>query len=68
MAQEERNKEPEKIQNKFDRWIDKAEEFIDDATEKIHKSEAYRKVDKSFEKATKNIFRQAEKWWGKSKR
>lgn len=67
--EQDNNSEPEKkkniVQDKADKWIDKAEEFIDDTAEKMHKSETYRKVDKSFEKATKNIFRKAGKWWGK---
>ncbi len=48
-------------------WIDKAEAYIDEAAEKIHQSDAYRKAGKSMESATKKIFRQAGKWWGKSK-
>ncbi|MDD4108616.1 MAG: hypothetical protein PHH93_07850 [Prolixibacteraceae bacterium] len=69
---QEKNKEPEKekenTQNKTKDWIAKAEKFIDDTTEKIHNSETYRKADKSVEKATKKIFRQAGRLWGKSKR
>jgi len=61
-------KKPENIKDKVDQWIDKAEEFMDDASEKIHKSETYRKADQSVEKTAKKIFRQAGKWWGKLKR
>lgn len=60
---DDKNTEPER---KKDNWIDKAEEFIDETSEKIHKSEAYRKADKSVEETTKKIFRKAGKWWGKS--
>ena len=49
-----------------DKLIDKAEDFIDETAEKIHKSETYRKAGKSMEKATLDIFRKAGKWWGKS--
>jgi len=48
-----------------DKLIDKAENFIDETAEKIHKSETYRKAGKSMEKATLDIFRKAGKWWGK---
>jgi len=48
-----------------DKLIDKAEDFIDETAEKIHKSETYRKAGKSMEKATLDIFRKAGKWWGK---
>lgn len=50
------------------KWINKAEEYIDETAEKIHQSDAYRKADESVEKATKKIFRQAGKLWGKSER
>jgi hypothetical protein len=70
--EQDKNKEPEKkkenIQDKAGKWIDKAEEFIDDTADKIHESETYRKVDKSMENATKKIFRKAGKLWGKSER
>ena len=66
----EKNKDAERgkknIRKKTERWIEKAEKFIDDASEKIHKSETYRKTDKSVEKATRNIFRKAGRLWGKS--
>ncbi len=69
MEQESKQK-PEKNEDsnpdKTTQWIDKAEEFIDDAADKIHQSDAYRKAGKSVESATKKIFRQAGKWWGKS--
>jgi hypothetical protein len=66
----DKNKEPEKaLENKKEKpksWIEKTEEAIDDAAEKIHKSETYRKVDQSMEKATKSLFRKAGRFWGKS--
>lgn len=71
MKPEENNKtdkNKEAKQNKTDSWIEKAEELIDETAEKIHKSETYRKADQSVEKATKKLFRQAGKWWGKSER
>jgi len=46
-------------------WIEKAEAKIDETAEKIHQSEAYRKADKKLEEATKKLFRQAGRWWGK---
>ena len=64
------NKEAEKtLESKEEKpksWIEKTEEAIDNAAEKIHKSETYRKVDESMEKASKKIFRSAGKWWAKS--
>jgi len=67
-----KKKEPEKnnenTKDKTKSWIDKAEEIIDETSEKIHKSDTYRKVDQSMEKATKSIFRKAGKLWGKSER
>ena len=48
-----------------DKLIDKAEDFIDETTDKIYKSEPYKKVGNSIEKATLSIFRKAGKWWGK---
>jgi hypothetical protein len=47
-------------------WIERTEAFIDEAADKIHQSDTYRKAGKSVESATKKIFRQAGKWWGKS--
>ncbi|SHF59010.1 hypothetical protein SAMN05444274_106294 [Mariniphaga anaerophila] len=61
-------KKEEVVQSKKEGWIDKAEKIIDETSEKIHNSDAYRKADQSMEKATKKIFRQAGKWWGKSER
>lgn len=58
-------KKKESIQDKADQLVGKAETFIDEAAEKIHKSETYRKADQSLEKATRHIFRKAGKWWGK---
>ena len=58
-------KKPENSSEKEKSWIDKTEAFIDDAADKIHKSETYKKADKSLEKATKSIFRKAGKLWGK---
>ncbi len=46
-------------------WIDKAEAKIDEAAEKIHQSEAYRKADQKLEDVTKKLFRKAGRWWGK---
>ena len=48
-----------------DKLIDKAEELIDETTDKIYKSEPYQKAGKSMEKATLSLFRKAGKWWGK---
>jgi len=48
-----------------DKLIDKAEDFIDETTDKIYNSEPYQKAGKTMEKATLSIFRKAGKWWGK---
>lgn len=48
-----------------DKLVDKAEDFIDETTDKIYKSEPYKKAGKSMEKTTLSIFRKAGKWWGK---
>jgi hypothetical protein len=48
-----------------DKLIEKAEDFMDEAAEKIYKSEPYRKAGNSMEKATLSLFRKAGKWWGK---
>ncbi|KAF0237528.1 MAG: hypothetical protein FD181_1766 [Prolixibacteraceae bacterium] len=48
-----------------DKLIDKAEELIDETTNKIYKSEPYRKAGESMEKVTLGLFRKAGKWWGK---
>ena len=48
-----------------DKLIDKAEEMIDETTDKIYKSEPYQKAGKSMEKATLSLFRKAGRWWGK---
>ena len=48
-----------------DKLIEKAEDFIDETADKIHKSETYKKAGKSMEKATLSIFRKAGKYWGK---
>jgi hypothetical protein len=47
------------------KMIEKAEDFIDEAAEKIYKSETYKKAGNSVEKATMGLFRKAGKWWGK---
>jgi hypothetical protein len=47
------------------KWIEKTEAWIDEAAEKLHESEAYRKADQKLESATKKLFRQAGRWWGK---
>ncbi|MGQ7867809.1 hypothetical protein [Sunxiuqinia sp. sy24] len=66
----DKNKDAEKkketIQDKADQWIDKTEEFIADAADKIHESETYRKADQSIEKVTQKVFHKAGKWWAKS--
>ncbi|MFW5774057.1 MAG: hypothetical protein ACOCWD_05170 [Tangfeifania sp.] len=64
----ETEKKKETIEEKTDRWIEKANDYIDDAAEKIHKSKAYKKTDGTMEKATKSIFRKAGKLWGKSEK
>ena len=48
-----------------DKLIDKAEELIDETTDKIYNSESYQKAGKTMEKATLSIFRKAGRWWGK---
>lgn len=48
-----------------DKLIEKAEDFMDEAADKIYKSEPYRKAGNSMEKATLSIFRKAGKFWGK---
>jgi hypothetical protein len=48
-----------------DKLIDKAEDFIDEAADKIYNSEPYQKTVKTMEKATVGIFRIAGKWWEK---
>ncbi len=66
---QEKNKVPKNNKEnsavKTDQWIDKAEAFIDNAAEKVHKSDTYKTAGKTAEKATKAIFRKAGKWWGK---
>ena len=61
-------KKKETPEEKTDKWIEKANDYIDDAAEKIHESEAYKKTGRSAEKATKKLFRSAGKLWGKSER
>lgn len=56
----------ENDKNESKEWINKAEAFIDETAEKIHQSDAYRETGKVVESATKKIFREAGKWWGKS--
>jgi len=48
-----------------DKLIEKAEDFMDEAAEKVYNSEPYKKAGKSMEKATLSLFRKAGKWWGK---
>ncbi len=67
---EEANKKPVKTENTPDNktegdWIDRAEAKIDEAAEKIHQSEAYRKADEKLEDVTKKLFRKAGRLWGK---
>jgi hypothetical protein len=65
----DKNMETEKkkgfIDGITDKLIDKAEELIDETTDKIYKSEPYKKAGDTMEKATLSIFRKAGKWWGK---
>ena len=67
---EEENKKPAEAESHTPKeqpetWIDKAEAKIDEAAEKIHQSEAYRKADQKLEDVTKKLFRKAGRWWGK---
>jgi hypothetical protein len=48
-----------------DKLIDKAEDFMDEAADKIYKSETYKKAGNTMEKATLSLFRKAGKYWGK---
>jgi hypothetical protein len=65
----EKNIEAEKkkttVDGIADKMINKAEEFIDEAADKIYNSETYKKAGDTMEKATLGIFRKAGKWWGK---
>ena len=65
----EKNIEGEKkkgtVEGIADKLIEKAEDFMDEAADKIYKSEPYRKAGNSIEKATLSIFRKAGKYWGK---
>ncbi len=65
----EKNSEGEKkkgtVDGIADKLIEKAEDFMDDAAEKVYNSEPYQKAGKSMEKATLSLFRKAGKWWGK---
>ena len=65
----DKNMEGEKKKNAVDgftdKLIDKAEDFMDEAADKIYKSEPYKKAGKSMEKATLSLFRKAGKYWGK---
>jgi hypothetical protein len=65
----DKNPEEEKKKNTVDgfndKLIDKAEELIDETTDKIYNSETYQKAGKSMEKATLSLFRKAGRWWGK---
>lgn len=67
---EEEKKKPTERENtpeekKDQNWIEKTEAKIDEAAEKIHQSEAYRKADKKLEDATQKLFRKAGRLWGK---
>ncbi len=44
-----------------DKLVDKAEDFIDETTDKIYKSEPCKKAGKSIEKTTLSIFHKAGK-------
>jgi len=65
----EKNSEGEKkkgtVDGIDDEMINKAEDIMDDAADKIYNSEPYQKAGKSMEKATLGLFRKAGKWWGK---
>jgi hypothetical protein len=65
----DKNMEGEKKKNAVDgftdKLIDKAEELIDETTDKIYKSETYKKAGDTMEKATLSLFRKAGRWWGK---
>ena len=65
----DKNSEVEKKKHTMDdfadKMIDKAEDFIDETTQKIIASEPYKKAGKTMEKATLDIFRKAGRWWGK---
>lgn len=65
----EKNIEEEKkegtVDGIADKLIEKAEEFIDETTDKIYNSETYKKAGDTMEKVTLSIFRKAGNWWGK---
>jgi hypothetical protein len=65
----DKNMEGEKKKNAVDgftdKMIDKAEELIDETTDKIYNSETYKKAGDTMEKATLSLFRKAGRWWGK---
>ena len=62
---EEEEKKKGKVDGMADKLIEKAEDFMDEAADKIYKSETYKKAGDTIEKATLSIFRKAGKWWGK---
>ena len=62
----EPDKKKEKVQDKADKWVKKAEEIIEDTSDKIYKSDTYKKADKYIDKTTKKVFRKAGKLWGKT--
>ena len=65
----DKNREVEKKKNTVDdfadKMMDKAEDFIDETTQKIIASKPYKKAGETMEKATLDIFRKAGRWWGK---
>ena len=65
----DKNSEVDKKKNTVDDYayklIDKAEDFMDETTQKIIASEPYKKAGNTMEKATLSIFRKAGRWWGK---
>ena len=65
----DKNREVQKKKNTVDdfadKMIDKAEDFIDETTQKIITSEPYKKAGKTMEKATLSLFSKAGRWWGK---
>ena len=63
----EPEKEKENDPTKEKNWIDKTEDFLDETADKIYESKTYEYVGKSLENATISIFREAGKWWGKTR-
>lgn len=71
MEKDKQNIPEKKTENTLDKsknWIEKTEDLIDEATDKMYNSNTYKKAGRTAEKATLSIFRKAGKWWGKSER